>query len=295
MSAESPTAALIGANGQLGSAFASRLGVHALSLSRQQCDLETLNATTAEQWSRQIPDSVHTLINCAAYNQVDQAETDLQEAFAGNAIGPGELAKLCELKNWKLVHISSDYVFGQMQSLPFSGWKETDLPQPGGVYATSKLAGEQLVQAANSKALILRTCGLYGRARSGGKRNFVETMRHFGKQRGAVRVVNDQHCMPTSVETIVTATLQLLKQNESGLFHCTDAGQVTWYEFACEIFQQCGMEVDVTAVPSTEYPTPAKRPHCSLLDCSKLEATIGTSLPDWKQSLSAYLSNSPVK
>lgn len=228
------------------------------------------------------------IINTAAYNKVDLAETDLKNAFAINASGPEFLAHYCRHRNITLLHVSTDYVFGQ-EADRRSPYKETDVPGPINAYGRSKLEGESLVQAICPQHFIVRTCGLYGKAGKTGNGNFVETMLRLGRERDELSVVNDQHCTPTSTRDLSTAITRLITTDQFGLYHATNGGQTTWYEFAQTIFDLTGIEVQVKPISSEEYPAAAERPRYSVLDCSKLEQVTGYSLPHWKQALAAYL------
>jgi len=227
------------------------------------------------------------VINAAAYNFVDRAEDEPELAHAANALGPQNLARWCGRHNAVLVHVSTDYVFsGDARRTPHV---ETDPPSPASVYAGSKLAGEEFVRAECASHFIVRTCGLYGRAQTAGKGNFVRTMLRMASEGRALKVVDDQHCTPSFAADIAVAIWSLLRSGQFGLYHATNAGQTTWHGFACEIFRAAGLNAHVTAIPSRDFPQQAKRPAYSVLDCSKLATTIGVELPTWQNALGRYV------
>lgn len=282
--------ALIGAAGQLGSDLLQVLSGEVVPITHR--DLELTSPDSVQTGLTRIePDLV---INTAAYNLVDAAEDDPQTAFLVNALGPRLLARFCEVRGIPLVHFSTDYVFG-LDAGRTSPWLETDCPGPLGVYAASKLAGEQFVQAECHRHFILRTCGLYGIAatRGAGKGNFIETMLRLGSQRKELRVVNDQHCTPTATIDLARAVNDLIQTEQWGLYHATSSGTTTWFELATEIFRRRNMAVDVQPVCSSDFAAKARRPSYSVLNCDRLAAVIGCSLPSWPDALDRYLAARP--
>lgn len=276
---------ILGGEGQLGTVLQSVLKENSVACGREDVDI-----TSRDSFSQQLKKTaVDLVINAAAYNLVDQAEDEPDEAYRINALGPRNLALECAVRNLPLVHISSDYVFGQDAAK--APWNETDSPGPVSAYGTSKLAGEYFVRSLCKKHFIVRTCGLYGHAaRSGsGKGNFVETMLRLGNERDELRVVDDQHCTPTSVSDLATAIYDLIQTKAYGLYHCTNEGDCTWAKLATEIIQYSNLDACVIPVPSSEYPTKARRPKQSLLECTKLAKVIGRPMPHWKDSLHQYL------
>jgi dTDP-4-dehydrorhamnose reductase len=189
--------------------------------------------------------------------------------------------------------VSSDYVFGQdaMRRIPYT---EYDHPGPSSEYARSKLAGENAVRDRCPAHFVVRTCGLYGRASSPGKGNFVETMLRLGRERGAVSVVDDQWCTPTSAADLADALAGLIETNRYGLYHATNAGSTTWCGFASEIFRQAGLAVDVKAITTAQFGARAGRPAYSVLDSSKLADTIGRPMRPWQEALADYLQSRSV-
>ena len=169
-------------------------------------------------------------------------------------------------------------------------WTESDAPGPVSVYGLSKLAGEYLVRALCPRHLVLRTCGLYGVWGSGGKGgNFVETMLRLAGQGKPLRVVDDQTCTPSYTVDVAETTLALLKADRPGLYHVTNSGGCTWHELARAIFELSGVYVNLTPIPSSEYPMPARRPAYSVLDHAALQALGIPSLRPWREALAAYL------
>jgi len=275
---------LIGAAGQLGTALGARLPGQIIPLGRNDLDISDAGSV-GDALPRAQPDLV---INAAAYNFVDRAEDEPGQAMAVNALGPEFVAKTCASMGVPFVHISSDYVFGQVADRN-QACRESDPPGPLSAYARSKLRGEELVRAAWPKHYILRTCGLYGRALSPGKGNFVETMLRLGRERGTVSVVDDQWCTPTAAADLAGWIAELVATGKFGLYHATNSGSTTWCRLAGEIFRRAGMTVDVKPITTSDFGAKARRPACSVLDCSKLEAAIGHRLRPWQEALADYL------
>jgi dTDP-4-dehydrorhamnose reductase len=280
--------AVLGAAGQLGRDLCPRLPGEVIPLSRSgspALDLarpESLGALFDEIR----PDVV---LNCAAYNFVDRAESEPHEAFAVNAWGVRELARQCAERDCLLVHFSTDYVFG-LDSARRQPWTESDAPGPVSVYGLSKLAGEYLVRSLCPRHLVIRTCGLYGVWGSGGKGgNFVETMLRLAGQGKPLRVVDDQTCTPSYTVDVAETTLALLKTERPGLYHVTNAGSCTWHELARTIFEMSGTTANLTPIPTREYPTPARRPAYSVLDHAALRNAGIPSPRSWREALAAYL------
>lgn len=276
-------AAVIGAKGQLGRDLVSRLGQQAIALDHSAIDI-----TDAESvWTvldRERPD---TVINCAAYNLVDQAEIDREAAMLTNRRGPGFLADYCREHDLKLLHVGTDYVFdGRNGRQP---WTEEDEPLAISTYAASKLAGEQLVRTHCPRHFVLRTCGLYGHHGSRGKGNFVETILRLGRERSELKVVSDQICTPTSTVNLACAIIDLLRTENYGLYHATNSGQCSWFEFATEIIRQNNLPTRVIPISTSDYGARARRPRYSVLNCTKLTNVLGWSFPPWKDALARYL------
>jgi dTDP-4-dehydrorhamnose reductase len=256
-----------------------------IPLSRADADL-TRPDTVRAALAAHRPD---TVINCAAYNHVDRAESEPEVAFAVNAWAVRDLARACGQLGCALVHFSSDYVFGleQGRSTPY---EETAAPGPVGVYGLSKLAGEYLVRAALPRHLVLRTCGLYGSPGAGGKGgNFVETMLRLAGQGKPLRVVADQVCTPSSAVDVAAATASLLGTGRWGLYHIRSGGSCSWYEFARALFELAGINVDLKPITTAEYGAAARRPAYSVLGMTAFEALGLAPLPPWREALSRYV------
>ncbi|MCA9039298.1 MAG: dTDP-4-dehydrorhamnose reductase [Planctomycetaceae bacterium] len=276
---------ILGANGQLGTACSQVLTGH-----------ELVQWTRADLDLVQLPDIETTLaeadpeliVNCAAYNLVDKAEQEPGRAYVVNALGPRRVAFFCQTHDIPFVHVSTDYVFGMEidRSIPFS---EEDKPGPLSAYGMSKLAGEYFVRNECDRHFVIRTCGLFGPTRLEGKGNFVETMLELAADQKALTVVNDQHCTPTYAFHLAEAIGKLIETENYGLYHATNHGATTWYDFALEIFKRMQIEIEVKPITSAQFARPAKRPGYSLLDCGKLTSVLGASLPDWQQGLQEYL------
>ncbi len=276
--------AVLGALGQLGRDLCPRLPGEVVPLSRADADLVQPGAVR-ELFARLRPDVV---VNCAAYNFVDRAESEPEAAFAVNAWAVRELALVCRDLNCLLVHYSTDHVFG-LDASRSTPWLETDAPGPVSVYGLSKLAGEYLVRALCPRHLVLRTCGLYGHHGSGGKGgNFVETMLKVARQGKPLRVVGDQVCTPSSTVDVALGTAAILEKGAEGLFHLTNEGSCSWFEFAKSIFELSGIEANVTAITSAEFGAAARRPAYSVLSTAKLRS-LGVAPRSWSEALAEYL------
>jgi dTDP-4-dehydrorhamnose reductase len=277
--------ALLGANGQLGRDLAPRLSGEVVGLTRETADLTRPDTLRAALEAIR-PDVV---VNCAAYNFVDRAETEPATAFAVNAAGVRDVAVVCRDLGAVLVHFSTDYVFGQ-EAARRTPYAEADVPGPVSVYGYSKLAGESLVQAICPRHFVIRTCGLYGVWGSGGKGgNFVETMLRLAGQGKPLRVVNDQTCTPSYTVDVATAVAALVPTERFGVRHLTNAGSCTWYEFARAIFELSGVRAEVTPITSDEFGAPTRRPPYSVLAPAAYER-FGVPPPrPWREALAAYL------
>ncbi|HUR52564.1 MAG TPA: dTDP-4-dehydrorhamnose reductase, partial [Gemmataceae bacterium] len=240
--------AVLGAHGQLGRDLCPRLPGDVVPLTRAQIDLAA-PAGIAAVLADLRPD---LFVNCAAYNLVDKAEFEPQVALDVNAWGVKALAEACQAVGCKLVHFSTDYVFGgdSPTAKPNTPLAETDVPAPLGVYGVSKLVSEYMALTPNPKNLVIRTCGLYGVWGTGGKGgNFVETMLRLAGEGKPLRVVNDQHCTPSYTVDVADATVGLIRAGASGIFHVTNAGATTWHDLAAEAFRLAGVKADLTPIP----------------------------------------------
>ena len=250
---------------------------------------QELNITDRDAVTQRIEaDRPELVINCAAYNLVDQAEDQPEVAFAVNALGPRNVGQACEAIGATLVHISSDYVFGldQQGSQPYT---EQDAPGPTGAYAVSKLTGEYFVRSSCSRHFVVRTCGLYGAKADGTKGNFIRTMIRLGRERDHLRVVADQQCTPTYTADLAQALVDLSKTTHFGLYHCTNRGSMTWFELALFVFERVGIEVEVEPISTAEFGARAARPGYSVLGCERLDAAIGYQQPEWREAVERYL------
>jgi dTDP-4-dehydrorhamnose reductase len=230
------------------------------------------------------------IVNAAAYTQVDAAEANVAAAWAANATGPARLADCAAERQIPLIHISTDYVFDGLKGAPYV---EADPVSPQGVYAKSKLAGERAVLERAAEAIVLRTSWVY--AETG--HNFVRTMLNVAKTRDHLRVVSDQKGCPTAAADLARAILSISERlsasvrgdGDARLFHAAGTGWTTWYDLAVAIFAAAAelgrVPPRIEAISTAEWPTPARRPPDSRLDCSLLEARFGVRLPDWHASL----------
>jgi len=280
--------AVLGAAGQLGRDLCPRLPGEVVAIRRTgspAIDLARPNSLPA------LFDQVrpNVVINCAAHNFVDKAESEAQDAFAVNTWGVRELARLCGQRDCLLVHFSTDYVFGLDESRR-QPWTENDAPGPVSVYGLSKLAGEYFVRSLCPRHLVIRTCGLYGVWGSGGKGgNFVETMLRLASNGKPLRVVDDQICAPSYTVDVADAAVALLAAGRPGLYHVTNAGACSWHEFAQTIFELAGVRADLEPIPSSVYAALARRPAYSVLDNAGLRE-LGQPQPrPWREALAAYL------
>jgi dTDP-4-dehydrorhamnose reductase len=282
---------IFGAGGQVGhevcrAAWPSSLEL--CPLDRSACDI-TKAAAVGAAIARQRPDLV---INLAAFTAVDRAESEPEAAWAVNCAGPAHIAAACGETITPLIHLSTDYVFDGSKAGPY---REDDGVNPLGVYGRSKEAGERAVRAAVAQHIILRTAWVYGAHGA----NFVKTMLRLGAERPLLRVVADQQGCPTAAADIAAALIVISQTIEHGgmnwgTFHFAGTGNVTWHGFAEAIFDRAtardigspfGTRPQVEAITTVQYPTPARRPMNSVLDCRKIRQTFGIAAPSWHASL----------
>ncbi|PSF38408.1 dTDP-4-dehydrorhamnose reductase [Aphanothece hegewaldii CCALA 016] len=230
------------------------------------------------------------LVNAAAYTAVDKAESELELANAINGIAPQIMATEAKKMGATFLHISTDYVFDGQKNTPYL---ETDSTNPLGAYGSSKLLGENAIQEVGGNSIILRTAWVYG---TSGKGNFVKTMLRVGKEREQLKVVVDQVGSPTWAKDIADAIAKLLTSKTApGIYHFTNSGVVSWYDFAEAIFseaRQIGFPLcvkEVFPITTDQYPTPAKRPAYSVLSGQKITPLLGTYPPYWRDSLKQML------
>lgn len=280
-----------GAGGQLGKAFASELsfrdGYQVYTFDRGQLDIadrEKIHGILAT-----LPKARYW-VNCAAYTRVDDAESQPDLAFRYNAEAPGQLAEACREAGVHLIHFSSDYVYGGDLRRPL---REDDPTAPQGVYAQSKLAGEEAIRMSGASHTLLRTSWVYGP----GGHNFVLTMLRLAAQRDRVRVVGDQRGAPTFTHDIVWAVRELIAHAESGLtdqikgtYNFANAGETTWDEFARTIFRYAGVSCQVETISTEAFGAPAPRPAYSVLDCGRIQPLLSQPIPHWEDALQRFLS-----
>lgn len=269
-----------GAYGQLGREVARQGYKHELILT----DYDTLNITDVVAVATHMryikPDAV---IHCAAYTNVDGAETDEDGAFRVNVVGTQNLAAGCLENSARMVYVSTDYVFDGTGK---KAYREFDAVNPQTIYGRTKWQGEEMVRQLLGRHYIVRTAWLYGEGS-----NFVRTMLNPANEQATLRVVQDQIGSPTSTVDLTTVIFKLLQTEGYGTYHATCQGYCSWYEFACEIFRQSGKKIKIEPVATAEFPRPAKRPAYSVLDNYMLRMTIGDPVRTWQEALQDYLKN----
>ena len=276
--------ALLGANGQLGRDLQRALDSHDVrALTRKDFDVTDHAGARAVLMDLR-PDAV---LNTTAYHRVDDCESKPELAYSVNALAVLNLVRAANDANAVLAHISTDYVFDGNARQPYT---ETSDPFPLSVYANSKLAGEFLVRTMARRYLLIRTCGLYGAGASQSKGgNFVEAMLAKARRGESIRVVNDQVVTPTYTVDLANQIARVLPAGHFGLFHMTNEGSCTWYEFAQAIFELSGIEADLSPATSQEYWTPARRPKYSVLENARLKELGLHQMRHWRDALAAYL------
>jgi len=246
-------------------------------------DVDEMDITDAEACRRVIteakPDAV---IHCAAYTAVDAAEQNMELCRKVNADGTRNIAEVCKGLDIKMMYISTDYVFNGQGTRP---WEPDDHREPLNAYGQSKYEGELAVEELVKKFFIVRIAWVFG---VNGK-NFIKTMLNLGKTHDHLTVVNDQFGSPTYTYDLARLLVDMILTDKYGIYHATNEGICNWYEFACEIFRQAGMKVDVAPVPASEYPTKAKRPENSRMSKAKLTENGFVRLPSWQDALERYL------
>tara|TARA_B100000809_G_scaffold225176_1_gene235951 strand:- start:6577 stop:7434 length:858 start_codon:yes stop_codon:yes gene_type:complete len=272
-----------GANGQLGTEINQRVDQY-VNWEFFFCDVNDLDITNlkaVEEYVQQ--NQITAIINCAAYTAVDPAESNQEVAHAVNVVGAKNLAVVAAKHKLKYIHTSTDFVFDGKYHLPYI---ETDLPNPLSVYGSTKFIGEQEVLKAHPSAIIIRTAWLY--SAHGG--NFVKTMQRLGKEKDQLGVIFDQVGTPTWAGDLATTILEILSQLEKGgkqvgLYHYSNEGLASWYDFAVEIMELSELKCKVLPIETKEYPTPAPRPAYSVLNKGKIKADFKVEIPHWKASL----------
>jgi dTDP-4-dehydrorhamnose reductase len=272
-----------GSKGQLGTEFSLQHG----KLSNTNflfTDIEELDLTNEKLVKEFVQQhKPNFIINCAAYTNVDKAESDKELAYNLNSNVPALLCKMSMETNCLLIHVSTDYVFDGTNCLPY---KEEDPTNPQSVYGTSKLAGEFEVLK-NKKNIVIRTSWLYSAHGS----NFLKTMLRLGKERDALNVVYDQVGTPTSAADLANEILHIVSKlilednDRGGIYHFSNEGVCSWYDFSIEIMKLAGLSCKVSPITSDKYPSPVKRPSFSVLNKSKIKEAFGAEIPYWKDSL----------
>lgn len=224
------------------------------------------------------------IINCSAYTAVDLAESNQQDAYNINCVGASNLALACKENNLTLIHISTDFVFSGMESKLLS---EEDATEPLSVYGSTKLAGEAAVSSQLERHIIIRTSWLYSEFGN----NFLKTMMRLGADREEINVVNDQIGSPTYAIDLANAILSIIGSEKTyyGVFHYSNEGAGSWYDFAFMIFNLSGTKIKVNAIGTSAYPTPAKRPSFSILDKRKIKSLYNVEIPHWADGLQRCL------
>lgn len=266
-----------GANGQLGQELRLLLGNRAVYAGRAELDIADESAVKAFFEAQ----SFDFVINCAAYTAVDRAEDEAEAADRANRLGPALLARYGR----RIVHVSTDYVFDGTSCRPY---RENDATNPVSVYGKTKLAGEEAVLNEAETAVIIRTAWVYS---SFGK-NFVKTMRRLGSERDSLGVVFDQVGTPTYAADLASAITAMLPQTAPGMkdvFHYSNEGVTSWYDFAVAIMEESGLSCAVRPIESADYPTRAARPAFSVLNKAKIKKDFGLSIPHWRDGLKRCL------
>jgi len=280
----------MGAGGQLAQDFIravaeNSIGDEIFPLTHQQLDIrDAKQLKLCVEQAR--PDCI---VNTAAFHKVDLCEDEPENAFAVNQQGVLNVARAAQQSRAVLVQFSTDYVFDGTKRSPYV---ESDEPRPLSVYGRSRLAGEQAVQRTCERYLIVRTCGLYGRAGSQSKAgNFVETMLRLGESVRPVKVVEDQVCTPTSTFDLAHHLVALIRGGAHGLFHMTNAGKCSWFEFAREIFRLAKVDAKVTPCTTAEFAAKAARPAYSVLDNREFRAAGFKDFGPWQEALAHYIAS----
>lgn len=281
-----------GANGQLGSELHELINYNSLSDCRFIfTDINTLDITDKiliEDFIKN--NNINLILNCAAYTAVDKAETETDKATLINTIAPSYLAEAAEKNNAKLIHISTDYVFDGTSSIPY---KEDDFTNPKSAYGLTKLGGESAILNLLPESIIIRTSWLY----SAFGNNFVKTILKYGKERGELNVVCDQVGSPTYAYDLAKVIVKIIESSytvpsgfKPGIYHYTNEGVCSWYDFAKEILSLSGISCIVNPIETKDYPLPAKRPSYSIFNKSKIKSSFNITIPYWKDSLRECIS-----
>jgi dTDP-4-dehydrorhamnose reductase len=275
---------LIGSNGQLGTDLVKALAGWPLARATH-ADFDVCDAAAARQFLTAAKPEL--VINTAAFHKLDDCETQPHKAFAVNATAVRDLAGICRDLGATLVHISTDYVYGGEQSTPYT---EEDLPSPVNVYGVSKLAGELLVRATCPRHYIIRTCGLYGVAGASGKGgNFPELMIRLAREGKPIKVVRDQVLTPSSTRDVAAKIHELVQTGRYGVYHVTNSGSCSWYEFAGQIFHLLNLRPDFTSTTTAAFAAATQRPAYSVLAKDGLRRAGLAAMRPWQEALVDYL------
>ncbi|MFE4028344.1 MULTISPECIES: dTDP-4-dehydrorhamnose reductase [Priestia] len=274
---------ITGANGQLGKELVELFSEKGFEV--YGCDRDKMDITNQEQVQEIIsnvkPDIV---LHSAAHTKVDLAESEPEQAFLINAYGTRNVAVAAEAVGAKLVYVSTDYVFDGTTDEPYNEFSPTS---PLGVYGKSKLAGEQFVRDLHSKFFIVRTSWVYGKHGA----NFVKTMLKLGEERKEISVVADQIGCPTYTLDLANSILELVNSEKYGVYHISNSGSCSWYEFAKEIFKISDMEVQVNSCTTADFPRPAARPANSVFEHMSIKLNNFTTIRHWREALRNFLKN----
>jgi dTDP-4-dehydrorhamnose reductase len=280
--------ALIGADGQLGTDinnYFKKQGVEVVGLIGLK-DIDICNYVESRNTLKKIRPGI--VINTAAFNEVDRCEDDAMPAFNVNVVGVRNLALICREIDVPLMHFSTDYVFDGKKNTPYT---EDDCPAPLSMYGISKLAGEYVLRYIFDKYYIARLSGLYGRTGSVGKgsTNFVEQVIKMAETRKEMKVVNDQVLTPTSTVDAAEKIFELMQTEKYGIYHMTNTGSCSWYEFACEIAKLMKLDIKIIPVTTEQFGAKARRPHYSVLDNLHLREIGLADMRCWKEALRDYI------
>ncbi len=276
---------ITGAYGQLGNALKRELAGDS-SLETIFTDVDTLDITDPTALNRFFDDNpVDMVINCAAYTAVDRAESDDLKAAAINTGAVGNLGQAAAKHGMKVIHVSTDYVFSGEGFRPY---EENDEPYPQSIYGRTKLEGEGLLTSFSNNAMIIRTAWLYSEFGN----NFVKTMLRLSDERDEINVVSDQIGTPTYAGDLAHAIHEVIQHErwQPGIYHFTNEGVASWYDFTKAIFEIAGKKTKVNPIRTSQYPTPAKRPLYSVLSKDKIKRNYGIEIPYWRDSLCRCLS-----
>ena len=275
---------ITGANGQLGTELHEILE-REFPGQTLYTDVQELDLTNAKAVDSYVANNEIThIVNCAAYTAVDRAEEEKMLCAAVNTDAVKNLAMAADANGAKIIHISTDYVFDGTNHRPY---RESDKVNPISQYGTTKRKGETLLLALAPQAIIIRTAWLYYAHGN----NFVKTMLRLADSQPEIKVVCDQIGTPTFARDLARAVVKVLQSHQwvPGIYHFTDEGAASWYDFAKAIFRIAGKDVKVTPIPTEDYPTPASRPSYSILDRTRIKATYGIEIPHWEEALADCL------